>query len=146
MFLALAVVLAGVATYFMLNKEDGTFTATPPVAIEQNVYKRAMLMASSTITVQFKLQVPELQIISLKHVIENLGEVKSIDYTSAEVAFDEFRRKNANNTLIINELNKVKYNPLHAQFKIYLKSPPEKEKIISLIEREDKTKIILTFW
>ncbi len=86
------------------------------------------------ITVYFKTDASENDIVSLKDSLSNLDEVKSLDYVSREDALSAFEDRHADNTLIIQSLDELGDNPLGASLNIKAKNPSQYESIAKYLE------------
>ncbi len=81
----------------------------------QNIQERV------DISVYFKSQVSESQIMTVKAEVEALPEVASTQYISADQALADFRAKHAGNALINESLDQLSSNPLPATLQIKAK-------------------------
>jgi cell division transport system permease protein len=86
------------------------------------------------ITVYFKTDAGEDEIISLKNSLSKLDEVKETDYVSREEALLAFQERHAQNSLIIQSLEELDENPLGASLNIKAKSPSQYESIARFLE------------
>lgn len=75
------------------------------------------------ISVYFKLDAPEDEMLALKSKVEKLGEVKAATYTSREDALANFKARHANNALITQSLEELGENPLGASLNIRAENP-----------------------
>ncbi len=86
------------------------------------------------ITVYFKTDANEGDILALKDSLSKLGEVKSINYISAEKALNDFKERHSNNALITQSLDELGNNPLGANLNIKAQSPTQYESISRYLE------------
>ncbi len=86
------------------------------------------------ITVYFKTDANENDILAVKDSLSKLNEVKSINYISAEDALNDFKQRHANNALITQSLEELESNPLGANLNIKAKSPSQYESIARFLE------------
>lgn len=89
------------------------------------------------INVYFVQGAGEEDIFALREQIDELPEVESITYTSAEQALANFREKHQDNDLILDALDEIKANPLGASLNIRAKDPSQYEAIATFIEAQD---------
>lgn len=81
------------------------------------------------ITVYFKTDADEIEIVSLQDSLLKLDEVKEINYVSRDDALDAFRERHSENTLIIQSLEELDDNPLGASLNIKAENPSQYESI-----------------
>lgn len=86
------------------------------------------------ITVYFKTDTNEDDILSLKNQLAKLNEVASINYVSADQALDAFKARHADNALITQSLDELGENPLEANLNIKAKDPAQYEGISQFLE------------
>jgi len=86
------------------------------------------------ITVYFKTDANEGDMISLKDSLQKLDEVRSVDYVSREDALATFELKHAQNSLIIQSLEELGDNPLGASLNVKAKDPSQYESIARFLE------------
>lgn len=75
------------------------------------------------ISAYFKIETPESQILKIKSELEELIEVKSIEYVSREKALARFKEEHRENPLIMRSLEELGTNPLQASLNIKAFSP-----------------------
>jgi len=80
------------------------------------------------ISVSFKTDAPEGEILSLKNTIESLPEVKDIEYISRDQELADFRERHKDNALLVRSLDEVG-NPFGARLNIKAKDPSQYESI-----------------
>src|SRR3989338_4729864 len=86
------------------------------------------------ISVYFKLDVPESDILRVKTELEGLADVKSAEYVSREQALVRFEAEHQENPLIIKSLEELGENPLEASLNIKAKVIDDYESIASFLE------------
>jgi len=86
------------------------------------------------ITIYFNLNSPENKIITLKETLEKLPEVASISYVSAEDALSRFRKRHADDYLIIQALEELDENPLSAYLNVKAKETSQYEGIVKFLQ------------
>ena len=92
------------------------------------------LEAKVDISVYFKLETPESDILKIKTELEGISDVKSIEYISRETALAKFEESHQNNPLIIKSLQELGENPLEASLNIKAKMIDNYESIASFLE------------
>ncbi len=94
----------------------------------------AQLEDKVDITVYFKTDAEEEEILALKDRLTNLNEVKEVNYVSSEQALKEFRERHKNNALITQSLEELVENPLGANLNIKAKNTGQYESITRFLE------------
>ncbi len=94
----------------------------------------AQLEEKVDITVYFKAETKEDEILALKDKLTKLNEVKDISYISADDALAAFKDRHANNALITQSLDELGENPLGANLNIKAKNPTQYESISRFLE------------
>lgn len=85
------------------------------------------------VSVSFKTDVLESEVISIQRALEALPEVESVEYISREQELSAFRERHKNNPLIIQSLNEVD-NPFGARINVKATDPSYYESISQFIE------------
>lgn len=105
------------------------------------IFGKALLMSSLSqiqdkvdITVYFKTNAAEDDIIALKNSLSTLDEVKTVDYVSADEALSLFKERHLGNSLIIQSLEELGTNPLGASLNIKAENPAQYESISRYLE------------
>ena len=86
------------------------------------------------ITVYFKGDAKEDDIIALKENLMKLNEVKDVSYVSAADALSAFKQRHSDNALITQSLDELGDNPLGASLNIKAKDPSQYESISRFLE------------
>jgi len=86
------------------------------------------------ISVYFKLQTPETQILDAKAQLEQLAEVQSIQYTSQNDALIAFKEKHKDNPVLLQSLDELENNPLEASLNIKAKETSQYASINQFLE------------
>ncbi len=86
------------------------------------------------ISVYFKTDAPEPDILILKDSLAKLNEVKSVEYVSRERALEEFKERHKNNALITQSLEELGENPLGAAVNIKAKETSQYASIAKFLE------------
>ncbi len=87
------------------------------------------------ISVSFKPNAPEAQILKLKQELATLPDVREVTYNSREQELADFRKRNENNDLIIQSLGEVG-NPFGARLNIRAVDPSRYEAIAAFLGGE----------
>src|SRR3989344_3809902 len=96
------------------------------------------------ISVYFKTNAPEDEILRLKRSLEGLAEVKSVEYISREKALEIFKARHANDEddSIIRAIEELGENPLPASLNIKAHDPTKYKVIAAYLEGESLKNII----
>jgi len=94
------------------------------------------LQSKIDISVYFKNNVSENQILAIKKNLEKLDEVDSIDYISQDDALAIFKERHNDDKIILQSLEELGYNPLNASLNIKAKNPKSYEGIANYLEKE----------
>lgn len=86
------------------------------------------------VTVYFVQDSGESEIKNIESALEKLPEVKSVSYTSADEALDQFKEKHSNDYLTLQALDELNGNPLGATLNIKAKDPSQYESISKYFE------------
>src|SRR3989344_3605089 len=86
------------------------------------------------ISVYFKLETPESEILKVKTELEGISDVKNVEYVSRETALAKFEDSHQNNPLIIKSLQELGENPLEASLNIKANMIDDYESIASFLE------------
>lgn len=77
------------------------------------------------ISVYFKTNTPEDQILSVKQSVESLVEVKSVDYVSSDQALEIFKQSHKDDQVISQAISELNTNPLQASLNIKARKPDQ---------------------
>jgi cell division transport system permease protein len=91
------------------------------------------------ISIYFKTDALEQDILSLKNSISKLAEVKSIEYISAEQALADFKERHKDNALITQSLEEIGKNPLGATLNVKAKESSQYEVVAKFLEAESNS-------
>ncbi len=86
------------------------------------------------ISVYFKSNVGEDNILNIKKTIEGMNEVKSVEYVSRDEALQEFKTAHASDTVIAATLDQLDTNPLLASLNIKAKDLSDYSSIASYLD------------
>jgi len=101
-----------------------------------------ILESKVDITVYFKDNVQEKDILEVKKHLTTIPEVKNIDYISKEKALETFKENYKDNSLVIESLKEVGGNPLPASLNINAASAVSYEKITSYLTKSEFNNLI----
>ncbi len=73
------------------------------------------------ISVYFKTNAPEDEILNIKTSLENMAEVKNVEYISSDKALEIFKAKHSDDQTIVQAINELNSNPLEASLNIKAK-------------------------
>ena len=84
-----------------------------------------LLKEKIDISVYFKTVTPESEILKIKQAIEDLPEVKMVDYISREKALEIFKEKHKDDQTIIQALEELNENPLSSLINVKANDPKD---------------------
>jgi len=94
------------------------------------------------ISVYFKSNAPEDNILKLKNVLEKLTEVKAVEYISKDEALKIFAERHKADEVISQALSELNENPLTASLNIKAKDPRKYADIAAYLEAESFKSVI----
>lgn len=94
------------------------------------------------ISVYFKLSAGESDILAVKSKLENLNEVASVEYVSADQALPMFKKRHANTPAVIQSLEEIGINPLEASLNILAKDLTQYGAITAFVNQDQYKSII----
>lgn len=94
----------------------------------------SMLQSKIDVSVYFKSEANEEEILKVKGDLEDLSEVKTVAYVSKEQALDDFKQKHAGDTLIQDSLAELDINPLQASLNVKAQNSSQYASIASFLE------------
>jgi cell division transport system permease protein len=86
------------------------------------------------VSVYFVTTASESDILAVKNQLEELPQVESVTYTSADDALTAFRARHASDQLTLQALDELGGNPLDASLEVRAKDPSEYDSIVSFLE------------
>lgn len=107
------------------------------VLIMVNVVANGVLMNLENkidISVYFKLETSEEDILQAKSQLEKLAEVEKIEYTSQNDALIAFKEKHKDNPVLLQSLDELENNPLEASLNIKAKETSQYASINQFLE------------
>ncbi len=97
----------------------------------------ASIQEKIDISVYFKTDAPEDEILNIKSTLEKMAEVKSAEYVSKDQALEIFKSKHAGDETISQAINELNINPLEASLNIKAKQPDQYKTIASYFDSPD---------
>lgn len=94
------------------------------------------------ISVYFKSDAKEEDILSLQKVIVLMPEVKNVEYLSKDQVLEQFKEKHKDNPILSQSLEELEENPLQAILNIKAKDPSLYNKIASFLAQDRYKNII----
>lgn len=94
------------------------------------------------ISVYFKVNVAEDTILNMKRSLENLSEVKDVEYVSREQALENFKQRHAGEETITQTLAELDTNPLLASLNIKAKDPHEYAAIAGYLDNQNLNEMV----
>ena len=85
----------------------------------------ASIQEKIDISVYFRTNTPEDQILNVKQSIESLAEVKSVDYVSSDEALETFKATHSDDQVIRQAIDELNANPLQASLNIKANKPDQ---------------------
>ncbi len=106
------------------------------------------LQEKMDISVYFKSDVLEFDVQRIKNDLENLSQVKFVEYISKEEAWKNFRRKYQENPIISESINELETNPLYATLNIKAHQPEDYPGIVNFLEQDKYRPMInkINYW
>lgn len=86
------------------------------------------------VSVYFKQEASEDQIFSVRNDIQNLQQVRSVEYISRDQALEDFKQRHAGDALIQESLAELDENPLQASLNIKAKQTSQYAAIVNFVE------------
>lgn len=94
------------------------------------------------ITVYFRLDAPEEEILAVRDSLEGLGEVKEVEYVSRAEALAQFQERHRENALITQSLQELEDNPLGASLNVHATDTSHYKAISNFLEANVLTGIL----
>ncbi len=86
------------------------------------------------VSVYFKNDASEQEIIQVKSDLESLGAVKNVEYVSKDQALNEFKTRHAGDTLVQDSLAELDENPLQASLNVKADDSSQYASIVTFLE------------
>ncbi len=132
--LSVATISVIVVTLFIINLQMAVIFAND--LLLQDVKDRV------SISVYFKPETSEQDVMRVKDKFSVFQEIKSIEYVSKEEALKDFENKNSNNEVLMNSLEEIGVNPFEPALTIKAEEPEDYEAIAKAIENSEFKEII----
>lgn len=94
------------------------------------------------ISVYFKLEVPEEQILKTRAALVKLEEVRSVEYVSAEESLKRFKERHQDNPILMQSLEELGENPLSASLNVKAQLASQYESIVNFLNQSEYKQII----
>jgi cell division transport system permease protein len=94
------------------------------------------------VSVDFKLDAPEDDILNLKASLESFSEVDKVEYVSRDEALARFKERYKDNALITQSLEEIGTNPLPASLNIKAKDPENYGTITTFLKNDSLSVLI----
>ncbi|HUX35830.1 MAG TPA: permease-like cell division protein FtsX [Candidatus Paceibacterota bacterium] len=94
------------------------------------------------ISVYFKTSAPEDEILNIKSSLENMAQVKNVEYVSSDQALSIFKDKHSNDPTISQAVSELNGNPLEASLNIKAKQPDQYAAIADYFNTPDLTQFV----
>lgn len=89
------------------------------------------------ISIYFKINTPEDEILKIKKSLESLAEVKRIEYISRDQALEIFKTRHADESIVSKSLEELEENPLLASLNIKANNSKQYADIASRLDASD---------
>lgn len=86
------------------------------------------------ISVYFKQDTEEKDILSVKSELMSLGEIKDVDYISADEALSQFKERHKGNSILLQSLEEVGDNPFEAALSVKTRQASQYEAVSLFLE------------
>lgn len=93
------------------------------------------LEESVDVSVEFKSETPEQDMLNVKQEVEQLSEVSFVEYVSQDEALERFKETHKNDPVILETLETIGTNPLLAFLSIKAKDPSLYSAIVQFLEQ-----------
>jgi len=97
----------------------------------------AELEAKVDISVYFREDSPEEEILKAEDELSKMSEVKEVEYISQEMAHEKFLQKHKDNPLLMASLEEIGENPFLATLNIKAQKPEQYETLANFLENSD---------
>lgn len=95
------------------------------------------LKEKADVSVYFKEEIPEEEILKIEEEIKKMPEVKEVKYTSKKQALEEFKERHKENPILIEALAEIGENPFLASLSIKVEEMGQYEKIIDFLKNQN---------
>jgi cell division transport system permease protein len=130
----------GLVSYAAILVATITLSVITALFLFQAVLQTAItnLQDRVDIAVYFTVDAPEENILALKDTLENLPEVSTVDYSSADEEVLDFRERHADDYLTLQALDELGDNPFGGALRIKAKDSTQYEAIAKVIEGDSE--------
>lgn len=87
------------------------------------------------LSIYLRQNLDENQVNLLRSELENMTEVKEINYITPPEALEQFKEKHKNNPLILKSIEELKENPFGAAITVKLYDPADYQAVLAVIEK-----------
>lgn len=94
------------------------------------------------ISVYFKTSAPEDEILNIKSSLENMAQVKNVEYISNDQALEIFKDKHSDDPTISQAVSELNGNPLEASLNIKAKQPEQYASIAQYFDTPDLAQFV----
>jgi cell division transport system permease protein len=94
----------------------------------------SMLQEKVDVSIYFKTEALEEEIMKVKSDLEKQAEVKTVEYISKDRALEEFKARHAGDALIQDSLAELDINPLQASLNVKAKESSQYATIVNFVE------------
>ncbi|MCX7589474.1 MAG: permease-like cell division protein FtsX [bacterium] len=101
-----------------------------------------LIQSKIDISVYFKSNISEDQILNIKQSLESLPEVKNVEYISKDKALEIFKENHKNDETIMQAISELNTNPLVASLNIKAKDPSQYALIANYISSSNLSNFI----
>jgi cell division transport system permease protein len=102
---------------------------------EMSQFLISALKEKADISVYFKEETPEIDILEVKEKLAKIPQVKEIKYISKEEALAEFIQRHKENSVLMASLKEVGKNPFLASLNIVALEPGQYQEIVNFFEK-----------
>ncbi|OGN08423.1 MAG: hypothetical protein A3J46_05815 [Candidatus Yanofskybacteria bacterium RIFCSPHIGHO2_02_FULL_41_11] len=92
------------------------------------------LQGKVDVSVYFKNEATEADILMVKKDLEDLSEVKLVEYISKDQALGDFKEKHAGDALVQESLAELDYNPLQASLNVKAQTSSQYASVVGFLE------------
>ena len=94
------------------------------------------------ISVYFNLDAKEADILALKSKLDNLEEVKNVEYVSTGEALEIFKKRHSGDEILLKSIQELNDNPLEASLNVLAKDASQYETVVSFLGQNQFGNII----
>ena len=94
------------------------------------------------ISVYFNLDAKEADILALKSKLDNLEEVKNVEYVSAGEALEVFKKRHSDDDILLKSVQELSDNPLEASLNVLAQDASKYETVVSFLGQNQFGNII----